>query len=126
MSLETGVVLDQQGDPLYWHTPSGRTVASLPDSQDLWEIFWNHRRLVSGFAHSHPSGMAVPSHTDLTTFSAVELGLGRKLDWWIVTPELLTLTRWVGRKRLHYKTIEVAQRPEWFYGLLRYSNYNQM
>lgn len=123
MSLEAGLVLDLRGNPLHWHTPPDRTGGSLPDSRDLWDIFWENRDNISGFAHSHPSGMAVPSHTDVTTFAAVELGLGRKLDWWIVTPGCMTLTRWVGRERFAYKTVEVAQRPSWFEELLRRSNY---
>lgn len=125
MSLEAGVVLDLQGHPIHWHTPMDRTGGSLPDSRDLWDVFWENRGTISGFAHSHPSGMAGPSQTDVTTFAAVEAALGRRLDWWIITPDHMTLTRWAGRKRLAYKTVAVTQRPEWFGKLLKLSNYNQ-
>jgi hypothetical protein len=123
MSLEAGVVLDLYGVPIHWHLPLDRTVGSLPDSSDLWQVFWEHRSDLSGFAHSHPSGMAAPSHTDLTTFSGVELGLGQRLDWWIATPTHLVLCRWVGRSDLGYKTVLVTQRPLWFIKLLEHSNY---
>lgn len=123
MSLEAGVLLDLEGYPLHWHKPVDRTAASLPDSVDLWSIIWENRDNISGFAHSHPSGMATPSHTDLTTFAAVEKGLGQRLDWWIITPSYLVLTRWVGRGVLSYKSLPSSQRPEWFAELLRLSDY---
>ena len=126
MSLEAGVLLDLRGKPVHWHLPADRTGGSLPDSRDLWDIFWGNRDNISGFAHSHPSGMATPSHTDVTTFAAVEKGLGRRLDWWIITPSYLVLSRWVGREELSYKSLPVTQRPWWFRRLLELSHYNQM
>ncbi len=124
MSLEAGAVLDLLGNPLYWHIPKDRTGGSLPDSRSLWDIFWENKGNISGFAHSHPSGMATPSHTDLTTFAAVEKGLGQRLDWWIVTPHYLILTRWVGRGVLSYKSLPLTLRPEWFEQLLEFSQYS--
>lgn len=123
MSLEAGVLLGLEGYPLHWHKPVDRTAASLPDSVDLWEIIWENRKGISGFAHSHPSGFAAPSSIDLTTFAAVEAALGARLDWWIATPSHLVLTRWVGPDRLHYKTVSVTLRPTWFNGLLELSEY---
>jgi len=123
VSLEAGVLLDFQGRPLYWHLPPNRTGGSLPDSRDLWEVFWENRHQLSGFAHSHPMGMACPSHMDLTTFAAIEAALGRRLDWWIITPDHLVLTRWMGKDELSYKSLPVSQRPEWFAELLKNSNY---
>lgn len=123
MSLEVGVVLDSQGHPLHWHIPLGRTGGSLPDSRDLWEVLWENRHNLSGFAHSHPDGMAAPSHTDITTFAAVESALGRRIDWWIITPSYLVLCRWVGRGALSYRSLPVSQRPDWFAELIKISNY---
>ena len=99
MTIETGVVLDLAGQPLYWHLPPGRSMGGLPDSRNLWDVIWENRDIISGFAHSHPgSGKPGPSHTDVTTFAAIEAALGRRLDWWIVSAEdeALTLLRWAG------------------------------
>lgn len=95
--IEAGVVLDLRGYPLFNHYPTGRTGGSLPDSYLLWDVLWNNRGEISGFAHSHPGkGISPPSHTDLTTFAAIEAGLGMRLDWWIMTEDAITLTRWTG------------------------------
>lgn len=86
MTIEAGVVLDNNNKPLHWHLPPGRSVGGLPDSRDLWEVIWENRDNLSGIAHSHPgTGKPGPSHTDVTTFAAVEAALGRRLDWWIVS-----------------------------------------
>lgn len=83
---EVGLVFNRQGLAIYWHLPLGRTATSLPDSRELWEILWQHRAELGGFAHSHPwRGRPDPSMTDITTFEALELGLGRQLLWPIVT-----------------------------------------
>ena len=85
---EAGVILDRLEQSLYWHTPEARTSVSLPDSQALWEALWQYRDELSGFAHTHPgSGLPVPSQTDVTTFSAIERGLGQSLDWWILSAD---------------------------------------
>ena len=88
MTIEAGVVLDLAGQPLHWHLPAGRSMGGLPDSRNLWDVIWENRTNISGIAHSHPgSGIPGPSQTDVTTFSAIEVALGRKLDWWIVSAE---------------------------------------
>lgn len=103
--MEAGVVLDLQGQPIYWHLPPGRSGGSLPDSRDLWDVLWENRDNLSGFAHSHPGfGVPGPSHTDVTTFAAVEAGLGARLDWWIITSDSIGLFKWRGPERLAYPT----------------------
>lgn len=95
--MEAGVLIDLAGSPLYWHLPLGRTGVSLPDSKELWEVIWENRDRISGFAHSHPgAGPPWPSTEDLTTFSAVERALGRRLEWWIVSSDYLALLTWQG------------------------------
>ncbi len=86
--IEAGVVIGPDG-PLYWHLPEGRTAGSIPDSRRLWEVLWENRHLDDlGFAHSHPgSGMPAPSMTDMTTFKAIEQGMGRRLTWWITSSD---------------------------------------
>jgi hypothetical protein len=84
--LETAVVFGQEGQVLYWHEPLNRSGVYLPDSPDLWSVLWSHREVLGGVAHTHPwKGRAWPSQEDLTTFRAVEQGLGNRLVWPIVT-----------------------------------------
>lgn len=95
--IETGVVIDLQGNPLHWHTPPRRTSVALPDSRELWDVFWTNRQNLLGFAHTHPGrGLLGPSQEDLTTFAAVEAGLGLRLSWWIGNEDTIVLLRWTG------------------------------
>lgn len=101
--IETGVLLDWTGAPIFWHIPLGRTGGSLPDSQLLWEKIWDNRATVGGFAHTHPGrGIPGPSYEDVTTFSGIELALGKRLDWWILSEDHAVLLRWVGPKPYQY------------------------
>jgi hypothetical protein len=80
----------------YWHLPADRTSVYLPDRQEFWEAMWANRR-ASGLivAHSHPgSGTPGPSLEDLTTFEAVEAGLGRPVTWLITSRNVVC---WVKR-----------------------------
>lgn len=83
--LETAVVISKEGSPIHWHLPLERSTVYLPDSQDLWSVLWGSRANLEGVAHTHPGGGHYPSPSleDLTTFVAVEKGLGRPLMWWI-------------------------------------------
>ena len=81
---EAAVVISDLGDPIYWHLPENRSYTYIPDSNKLWQIIWDNRLGVAGIAHSHPGGgVPHPSNTDITTFDAIERGLGRGLQWWI-------------------------------------------
>ena len=104
MSIETGVVVNLQGEPIHWHLPPGRSAGYLPDSRDLWDVFWENRDNLLGFAHSHPgAGYPHPSHEDLTTFSAVEAGLGRRLLWWVMSKTSVVVYSWVGPGLYDYR-----------------------
>jgi len=104
MSIEAGVVIHQDGSPIHWHLPQGRTAGSLPDSRTLWDVIWDNRATLAGFAHSHPGyGIPGPSMTDLTTFSAIEIGIGRKLIWWIASEDRLIALRFSGPGKYDYK-----------------------
>jgi hypothetical protein len=83
--MEVALVFNIFGEAIWYHNPrEGGTY--IPDSSDLWEILWKNRVVLGGVAHTHPwDGPAHPSHTDVTTFSAIEIGLGKKLLWPIVT-----------------------------------------
>lgn len=93
---EVGVLIDLEGQPIYWHLPEDRSSGALPDSRNLWDVIWENRDKVSGFAHTHPGyGKPGPSYTDITTFAAIETGLGRRLHWWIATGDQLSVVLWM-------------------------------
>jgi hypothetical protein len=54
-----------------------------------------------------------PSWEDVTTFSALERGLGRRFDWWIATVDGLVVVRWVGPELHDYRTEPCAESPSW-------------
>lgn len=125
MSIEAGVVVGLDGEPLYWHLPPGRDGAALPDSRDLWEVFWEHRAVLRGFAHSHPGdGVPGPSYTDVTTFAAVEAGLGKRLEWYIISANRLVVIRWTGPDRLSYRGEEWLGPAPWLGQLRMISGYD--
>jgi len=125
--MEAGVLLDKKGEVLYWHLPNNRSGGALPDSVDLWSVFWENRNNISGFAHSHPGfGRTGPSHTDITTFNAVESGLGIKLDWWITSGDSMVLVRYNGPGRLDYHRMDVTMEPDWVIQLRALSGYETL
>jgi len=119
--IEAGVVV-VTGNPVYWHLPPNRTGGSLPDSRALWDVLWNLRKEEGlGFAHSHPgSGTPGPSWTDLTTFSSIERGLGRRLNWWITSSNRVIHLSWMGPEELDYVPVTIEQ-PMWADELRRLS-----
>jgi len=109
---EAGVVIDLQGQPVFWHAPEDRDTGAIPDSRTLWDVLWENRKTIAGFAHSHPGGgVPGPSHTDVTTFAAIEAGLGKRLDWWITSEDAMVVARWVGPGRLTYAPM-ILPKPE--------------
>ncbi len=93
--MEVALVFDLNGNTIHWHEPPGRSGGSIPDTRSLWDILWENRERLGGVAHTHPwDGPAYPSHTDLTTFDAIERGLGKHLLWPVVTfTEVLYVVR---------------------------------
>lgn len=125
MSIEAGVLVDRMCRPIYWHTPDDRNSGALPDSRNLWEIIWQHRNSLGGFAHSHPGrGVPRPSHTDITTFAAIDTGLGRNLHWWIASADHLVMN-W--RPGFYERWITMTGSPPvqlWLARLRELSNYD--
>ncbi len=101
--MESAVIVGKGGAPIYWHLPANRSSIHIPDSRDLWEVIWENRNVIEGLAHTHPgSGKPNPSYEDLTTFSAIEKAIGRKLFWWIVTEDDFAEFAHFGPGPLHY------------------------
>ena len=83
MTHEVAMVFDKNGQALYWLNGTG---AYVNDSRSLWDVLWEHRENLGGVAHTHPwDGPTGPSGTDMTTWAAIEAGLGKRLMWPIVT-----------------------------------------
>lgn len=123
MVMDAPVEIGQSSAPVfYWHSPDGRTGGSLPDSRKLWDVLWALRKAeYLGFAHSHPgSGIPGPSMTDLTTFAAIEVGLGRRLVWWITSSDRTIELRWKGPGKLEYESRQIDD-PNWVHELRRLS-----
>ncbi|MFT5685936.1 MAG: hypothetical protein ACI8RZ_006891 [Myxococcota bacterium] len=121
--LEAAAVIDITGAPIHWHIPAGRSAVSLPDSRSLWSVLWENRERLAGLAHTHPGGgRPIPSWEDLTTFSACEAGLGRRLDWWIATADQIRLFRFSGPTPYHYRGHSLTEPPSWLPALLDLSN----
>lgn len=95
MSIETAAVIGPGDTVIHMHEPPGRSISYLPDSQSLWDVSWENKMSLVGIAHTHPgSGYPGPSRTDLTTFEAMEKGLGRRLKWWILSSTHSILLEW--------------------------------
>jgi hypothetical protein len=120
--MEAGVLIDSSMVPIYWHQPAGRNMVALPDSRELWEVIWEHRKNLAGFAHTHPGkGVPGPSVQDITTFSAVELALGKRLDWWIFSEDEGVLVRWMGPESYRYLRYRMQYDFPWTAELRRLS-----
>jgi len=112
---EAAVVIGLDGEPIYWHVPEDRSAGSIPDSDVLWNVLWENRDNLLGVAHSHPGGgVPGPSHTDVTTFRAVEAGLGKKLLWWITSSETVVVFHTVHEAFPHDVTYQILpEEPAW-------------
>lgn len=84
--LEAALAFDKYGKTLCTHRPVGCTAGYIPHSRRFFEWLYENTDQVVGVAHLHPfEGRAMPSQEDITTFSAIELGLDKRLIWPIVT-----------------------------------------
>ena len=121
--MEAATVVNLAGEGVYWHAPPGRSTIAIPDTRDLWQVIWDHRDDLAGVAHSHPgSGIPGPSRTDVTTFAAIESGLGRRLRWWIISQDAVIELKWVGPDPLQYGAVQVSPAAcSWFNELHRLS-----
>lgn len=123
--LETGVLISKSNEPIYWHLPSGRSSGYLPDTPELWSVIWDNRENVLGFAHTHPgTGIPGPSYEDVTTFAAIEAGLGKRLIWWISSDNELIKLEHGGKDKLSYNSELITLDVKWLEDL-RSKSYGQ-
>ncbi len=95
--IETAFVFDESGRVLHYHLPRDRTSGSIPDSRTLWYFLEKHVEVLGGVAHTHPGeGPPGPSREDVTTWSACELALGKRLLWPIANRTHTSFWRWHG------------------------------
>ena len=120
--METGAVINTNGEVIHWHLPPGRSGGSLPDSRELWDVLWKAHceGTLAGFAHSHPgSGVPHPSNEDTSTFVAIEAALGRSLSWWITSSDCVVVVNRAemdsmpGRVVYAVRAILVEHAPSW-------------
>lgn len=105
-----------------WHLPNDRSAGAIPDSFDLWQFLQKNRDKISGIAHSHPgNGIPFPSCEDLSTFSAIELGLGVRWLWWICSSDALSAIYWEGPEKYAYTVVTVTLTGEWVQLLRQFS-----
>ena len=94
--IETAMVFARDGHPIFWLCPNGCTSGSVPDSSNMWHRIWDSRDVIGGVAHTHPwVGPTDASHTDVTTFAAIEAGLGKRLYWPIITMTHVSYFTWL-------------------------------
>lgn len=77
-------LVDAAGQVLWQDTAD--SPLALPDSRARWEAIWRHREGLFELSHSHPLGPDTFSDEDRTTMDALELALGRRLRFSLVTP----------------------------------------
>jgi len=100
---ETRLVFDLEGKTINWPHDPNALPGYLPDSHDLWDFLMANRERLGGVAHTHPwEGDAIPSWVDVTTFSAIERGLGKRLLWPIVTFTDVGVFEWAGPDEYDY------------------------
>lgn len=124
--LEAAVLLDDEARPIHWHAPTDRTAVALPDSRSLWDIIWANRKRLYAVAHTHPHGGPLgPSTEDITTFQAIEEGIGRSLEWYILDKDAVVAVESTdGWKSWKVVRLSMLNRTSWAWRLraLSYDN----
>ncbi len=124
MSVEAAAVVWSDGTASV-QEPPGRSSVSIPDTRSLWDLVFDGRDRVVGIAHTHPGrGYPHPSDEDITTFRAMEKGLGRRIKWWILTSNRSVLFEWSGHGISGYelkRSLPQEEEPSWMNELRRAS-----
>lgn len=107
------MMFDQEGKALFWLGPNGCHAGAVEDSHVLWQRIWDAREVIGGVAHTHPwGGYPHPSDTDVTTWRALELALGKRLVWPIITMDQMTCYKWFPAENsdCYYRAVAWAHR----------------
>lgn len=121
-TIETAVIFGYDMEAIYWHLPPGRTSSYMPDSAGLWNFLLAENDRVFGVAHSHPGcGKPFPSGIDYGTFSACDLGLGKKLLWPIISKDEVAFYMYEGPNKYDYREVFVDQELFWLPKLIELS-----
>jgi hypothetical protein len=112
--IETAMVFDKEGKPIFWLGPKGATGGYIPDSRILWDRVWDARDTVGGVIHTHPwSGSPNPSYKDVTTFHAMETGLGKRLLWAIATMDQVRIFKFDGSYYAPAEDVSFEEESYW-------------
>ncbi len=112
--IELGLLIWNDGSVWIDHDAPNRTSGSIGDNPNLWRDFWENRKIIAGHAHTHPGGgVPGPSWTDVSTYSAIELGLGKRLDWYVVNRDAIVICRWKGPGAYDYEVGRIREEPCW-------------
>ena len=102
--IEVAVVFDNLGEAILWM--DGSDSAYVPDSRGLWLFLEENKGRLNGIAHTHPfSDDPLPSQVDITTWAAIEAGLGMRLIWPIVGRKKTRYFIWRGPDKHNYVEI---------------------
>jgi len=106
---EAVVVINLYGCEIYQHCPAHQTATKSPDDKTLWNFILEHKDEISGIAHSHPgSGPTSPSREDVTSFAAIESGIGKRLYWPIITSDSISTFIWQGPGEYDYSLLQTG------------------
>lgn len=122
---EAAILINIWGCGILQHQPENASVVAIPDKKSFWDFILENKDQIAGIAHSH-SGSGEPwfSHEDVTTFAAIEQGLGKRLYWPIITSDSILTFGWVGPKRLDYNIVkDHVDNNYWVDELRRISDY---
>lgn len=100
-----------EDDVVLWSDVS-QSPTALPDSRARWEAIWSLRDRLVEIAHTHPLGGAEFSPEDETTMAALDVALGRRLRYAVVTPDTM-LRRTPGKGDEQPTDLIVEAEPSW-------------
>ena len=105
-----------EDDAVLWSDAS-QSPTALPDSRARWEAIWSRRERIVEIAHTHPLGGVKFSHEDETTMAALDVALGRKLRYAVITPD--TMLRRTPGEGDEQPTDLIVEAEPWWTALIR-------
>ncbi len=105
-----------ESDAVLWSDAS-QSPTALPDSRTRWEAIWSRRDRIVEIAHTHPLGGAKFSLEDETTMAALDVALGRRLRYAVVTPT--QLLRRIPDEHAEQPDDHIVEAEPWWTSLIR-------